>query len=224
MMQQRKSKKIVIYFFLLILFGSINNIALNESKLKKIQKINIFGLNKEENEALLTEIKNLNFENIFFIDAKKIDNIFSANSLIQSYKIFKYYPSTLNIEIKKTQFLARINKNGKTYIVGSNGKFSKNNYLIKNLPFIFGNPKINEFLNLKKSIDKSKISYDEVKNLFFFQSNRWDVELDNNIIIKLSKDNVIQSINYAYDFLKNNTFIENKIIDVRVKDQIIING
>ena len=223
-MQQRKSKKVILYIFLLILFGSINNINLNESKLKKIHKINIIGLNQEENKILLNEMENLNLGNIFLIDAKKIENIFNTNSLIQNYKIFKNYPSTLNIYIKKTEFLARINRDGKLYIIGSNGKFSKNNYSIQNLPFIFGNPKINEFLDLKNSIDKSKISYDQIKKLFFFQSNRWDLQLNNNIIIKLPKDNVIETINYAYDFLENNTMIENKIIDVRVKNQIIVNG
>ena len=223
-MQQRKSKKVVVYIFLLILFGSINNINLNESKFKEIQKINIIGLNQEENKILLNEMENLNLENIFLIDAKKIENIFNTNSLIQNYKIFKNYPSTLNIDIKKTEFLARINRDGKLYIIGSNGKFSKNNYSIQNLPFIFGNPEINEFLDLKNSIDKSKISYNQIKKLFFFQSNRWDLQLNNNIIIKLPKDNVIETINYAYDFLKSNTMIENKIIDVRVKNQIIVNG
>ena len=223
-MQQRKSKKVIVYIFLLILFGSINNINLNESKFKEIQKINIIGLNQEENKILLNEMENLNLENIFLIDAKKIENIFNTNSLIQNYKIFKNYPSTLNIDIKKTEFLARINRDGKLYIIGSNGKFSKNNYSIQNLPFIFGNPEINEFLDLKNSIDKSKISYNQIKKLFFFQSNRWDLQLNNNIIIKLPKDNVIETINYAYDFLKSNTMIENKIIDVRVKNQIIVNG
>ena len=146
------------------------------------------------------------------------------DSTIHNYKIFKNYPSTLNVEIQKTNFLARINKNGKVYIVGSNGKFSNNNSLIENLPFIFGKPKINEFLDLKKKVDKSKISYDQIKNLFFFQSNRWDLQLKNNIIIKLSKDNMIESINYSYDFLNNNTLLDYKIIDVRVKNQIIVNG
>ena len=204
-MQKRKSKKIIIYIFLLIFLGSINNLSLNQSIFKKIHNVNIFGLNEIENKALLTQIENLNLENIFLIDAKELDNI-------------------LNVEIQKTNFLARINKNGKVYIVGSNGKFSNNNSLIENLPFIFGKPKINEFLDLKKKVDKSKISYDQIKNLFFFQSNRWDLQLKNNIIIKLSKDNMIESINYAYDFLNNNTLLDYKIIDVRVKNQIIVNG
>ena len=223
-MQRRKSKKIIIYTFLLIFLGSINNISLNETSFKKILNINVFGLNEAQNNSLLIQIKKLNLENIFFINAKELDSIISTNSTIYNYKIFKNYPSTLNIEIQKTKFLARINKNGKVYIIGSNGKFSNNNYFIENLPYIFGKPKIDEFLDLKKNVDKSKISYSQIKNLFFFQSKRWDLQLKNNIIIKLSNDNIIESMNYAYDFLKNNTLSDYKTIDVRVKNQIIVDG
>ena len=54
------------------------------------------------------------------------------------------------------------------------------------LPFIFGNPEINEFLNIKKIIDESKISHmKKLKIYIFFLSKRWDLELRNNIIIKL---------------------------------------
>jgi len=45
-MHQRKGKKILIYFFLLFIVGSINNISLNNLKLKKINHININGLEK----------------------------------------------------------------------------------------------------------------------------------------------------------------------------------
>ena len=66
------------------------------------------------------------------------------------------------------------------FFIGSNGKFIKNNSLNNQLPFIFGNPTIKEFLNFKEIIDKSKFSYDEIKNLYFFPSKRWDLELKNN--------------------------------------------
>ena len=47
-----------------------------------------------------------------------------------------------------------------------------------------------EFFNIKKIIDESKISYAEIKNLYFFPSKRWDLELRDNTIIKLPNDNI----------------------------------
>ena len=222
-MHQRKGKKVLIYFFLLLLVGSINNVSLNNIKFKPIDTINVSGLGDINDAILLKEIKNLNLENIFIINKKKIINQIEFNSFVENYYIFKKYPSSLDIDILKTKFLARINNNGKIFIIGSNGKLSKNNYLDNQLPFIFGNPEIYEFLNFKMIIDRSKISYNEIKNFYFFSSKRWDIELKSNKIIKLSKDNPEESLKLALEFLYHNDTEDIKIIDARIKNQIIIN-
>jgi len=223
-MHQQKGKKILIYFFLLILVGSINNIDLNSLKFEEVKDINVDGLEKEENSILLKEVNNLNLDNIFFVNREDIKNQIESNSLVEKYNIFKRYPDTLNIKIEKTKFLARINNNGKIYFVGSNGKLSKNNLSNVQLPFIFGKPKIKEFLHFKKIIDESKFSYNEIKNFYFFSSKRWDLELKNNIIIKLSSSYPKDSLQLAFEFLRNSDLIDIKIIDARVKNQIILNG
>ena len=222
-MHQRKGKKILIYFFLLFIVGSINNISLNNLKLKKINYININGLGENDNAILLQEIKNLNLDNIFSINKNEIVNQMNSNSLVENYNIFKRYPSSIDININKTKFLARINNNGKIFLVGSNGKLIENNFSSNQLPFIFGNPNIHKFLEFKKIIDQSKISYDEIKNLYFFSSQRWDLELKNNIIIKLSKNYTKESLNLALEFLYSDRFRDVTIIDARIKNQIILN-
>ena len=222
-MHQRKSKKILLYFFLLFLVGSINNIDINDLKFQSITDINIIGLEDKENSILLKKIKDLNLKSIFLINKNNLINQIESNSLVEKYFIFKRYPSSLNINIKKTNFLARINKNGKIFVLSSNGKLTKNTYSSNQLPFVFGNPDIVEFFNIKKTIDESKISYEEIKNLYFFLSKRWDLELRNNIIIKLSNDNTKEGLKLALEFLHSNEFKDVKIIDARIKNQIILN-
>jgi cell division protein FtsQ len=222
-MHQRKGKKILAYFFLLLLVGSINNINLIDLKFKKINNINVTGLGDSGNTILLKDIRNLNLNNIFLINRNKIINQIDSNSLVEKYVIFKRYPSSLYVNIKKTKFLARINDNGKIFLVGSNGKLSENDFLNNQLPFIFGKPNINEFLNFKEIIDQSKISYNEIENLYFFSSKRWDLELKNNIIIKLSKNHTKESLELALEFLHSGEFRDIKMIDARIKNQIILN-
>ena len=221
-MQQRKSKKILIYFFLLILVGSINNINLSDLKLHNINDINIIGLDIKDKSILLKKIKNNHLNNIFSINKNDLINEIELNSLVEKYLIFKRYPSTLDIKIDKTKFLAKINKNGQIFYLGSNGKFTKNDFSNNQLPYIFGNPYIIEFFSIKEIIDKSKISYSEIKNLYFFPSKRWDLELKNNTIIKLPNDNTNLALNKVIEFLYDNEFINNKIIDARIENQIIL--
>ena len=217
-MQQRKSKKIFIYFFLLLLVGSINNINLNVLKLKNINDINIVGLDIKDKSSLLKKINNFNLKNIFFINKIDLKDEIESNTLVENYSIFKRYPSALDINIEKTKFLAKINKNGQIFYIGSNGKFIKNSSLNNELPFIFGNPKVFEFFKIKEIIDKSKISYTEIKNLYFFPSKRWDLELIDNTIIKLPNDNINLALNLAIEFLN-----DHKLIDARIQNQIILN-
>ena len=220
-MHLTKSKKILIYLFLLALVGSLNNYKLNQLKLYKINKINISGLNAIENSNILEDIKSLDLNNIFFVDTVKINKILSENSLVENYKIIRKYPSTLDFQIKKTNFLAQITKNGKTFLVGSNGKLTQDNFINHKLPYIFGNFEVEYFLKLKKIIDQSQISFDEIKNFYFFPSKRWDIELKNNILLKLPTDNLSNSIDYSIEFLNLEYSNEKKIIDLRIKNQII---
>ena len=217
-MQQRKSKKVLIYFFLLLVVGSINNINFNSLTLQNINNINISGLDIKDKSTLLKQIENFNLNNIFLISKIDLTNEIESNSLVENYSVFKRYPSSIDINIEKTKFLAKINKNGQIFYIGSNGKFVKNDFLNNQLPFVFGNPEVIEFFYIKEIIDKSKISYSEIKNLYFFPSKRWDLELRDNTIIKLPNENTNLALKLAIDFLD-----DNKFIDARIKNQIILN-
>ena len=222
-MQQRKSKKILIYFFLLFLVGSINNIDVHNLKFLSVKEINVNGLDNEENLIISKKIKKLKLDNIYLIKKKDFNTLMETNNLVEKYLIFKKYPSSLNIHIDKTTFFARISKNGKIYDLGSNGKLIENRHSNNQLPFVFGNPEIIEFFNIKRVIDESQISFEEIESLYFFLSKRWDLKLRNNVIIKLPYDNTKEGLKLASEFLYNNEFKDIKIIDARIKNQIILN-
>jgi len=223
-MHQRKSKKILIYLFLLFLVGSINNIHINNLNFLSVKEINVTGLENKENSTLSKKIERLlKLDNIYLINKKDLNTLIESNNLVEKYFIFKRYPSSLNINIDKTNFLAKISKNGKIYDLASNGKLIENRNSNRQLPFVFGNPEIVEFFNIKKIIDESQISFEEIESLYFFLSKRWDLKLRNNIIIKLPNDNTKEGLKLVSEFLHNNEFKDIKIIDARIKNQIILN-
>ena len=222
-MHQRKSKKILIYFFLIIVISSINNLSLHNLKFNNINDIKISGLSKKENEILFQKIKKMNLENIFFINSNEISNLIESNSLIEHYEVKKIYPSTIYVKIQKTNFYAKININDETFLIGSNGKLSPNHFQNNDLPFIFGKPNIKEFLYFKNIIDQSKFSYDQIENLYFYPSKRWDLKLKNNILLKLSEKPTIEYLDDLYQFLKQDNIEKFTIVDARLKNQIILN-
>ena len=217
-------KKILIYFFLLLLVGSINNDTINSFEFDKIKNINVLGLGHNDNQDLLYNIIDLNLGNIFFLNKENINKIINSNTLIHDYEIFKRYPHSLDINVKRTKFLARIKDNKNFFLIGSNGKLSPIEHKDKSdyLPFIFGKPKIDQFLKFKTIIDSSKFEYKDIDSIFFFSSNRWDIQLKNELLVRLPSKNIKKTLDLVSDFLIENTNNSIKIVDARIQNQIIL--
>tara|TARA_Y100000816_G_C25930215_1_gene485086 strand:+ start:28 stop:702 length:675 start_codon:yes stop_codon:yes gene_type:complete len=222
-MQLRLNNKILFYIFLIIFLSTLNNKFFSEIRLKTVDKITIKGLEGKEKRNLMNELELLDLKNILFLNKFEIIKKLEANELIENYTIFKKYPSTLEIRINKTKFLANVFKDGKSFVLGSNGKliqtFDKNN----NLPNIFGYYNKESFFNLIKYLKKSNFEFFEIKNLYFFKSGRWDIETHDNMIIKLPKKNLVASLNLAFDLINYKKSKNIKILDLRQEQQVIIN-
>ena len=223
-MQNQISKKILFYFFLLILLGTINNKYFLELNYNKIENIRISGLEEIENIQLLKNIQSLDLENIFFLDKIEIQKKIDSINIINDYSILKKYPSTLDIKINKTKFLANVTMKNKIFLLGSNGKLIETINHKKELPNIFGKYDKDSFFNLLNSINTSKFPLNDIDNLFFFKSGRWDIETNSGILIKLPKNNLKNSLNLSLEIMGDDQFNEISVLDLRQKNQVIING
>jgi len=221
-MLQRINRKILLYFFLFIILGTLNNKNLSTFNFSKINSIKIYGLETDSNR-FSKKIKLLNLDNIFFLNKSSIIELFDSNNLIEEYKIFKIYPSSLEVKIIETKFLAITKIDGKTFFVGSNGKFIKANKDVMGLPYIFGDFDILNFLNLKKIIDESNLDFNDIKNLYYFPSGRWDLETSSEILIRLPNTKLKETLDLSLDLLNNKKFTNIKQIDLRQKNQVIVN-
>ena len=162
-MHLRINKKIFIYIFLILILGSINNKNLHNIKFSQITSINIEGLSEKENSKLIESLEIFKMQNLFFLDKNKITEILNSNNLIEDFFIFKKYPSSLEIKIKKTEFLAKVTKSDKTYYLGSNGKLILLEKKESKLPFIFGEFKNKDFFDLYEVIDDTNFDFNKIK-------------------------------------------------------------
>ena len=217
------SKKIIIYLLLFCFLVSINNISLTNISFPKVDKIEISGLNLDERKKIKSFINDANFKNIFQLDKQYLKKNINSINIIEQFEIFKNYPSTLKIFIKETKILARTKRNSLDYLIGSNGKLIQNDYSVSNLPFVFGDLDINEFLNFKSEIDQSNFNFEDITKLYYFKSKRWDIETYQGYLIRLSKDNVKNDLNLFIRLSDEDKFKDELIIDFRQKDQIILN-
>ena len=221
-MPQQINKKFFPFFFIFLLFCSLNNKNVSKFELPKIQKINISGLNSQNTNLLKKKLEQIKSQDLFFLKSSEIENVLNQNNLVEKYKIFKKYPSTLEVKIQKTELLAFLIKDAQYFSLGSNGKLIASKEIIKNIPIVFGDFEIRDFLKLKNFIDESNFNYQHITELFYFQSGRWDIKIKSGILIKFSSENLKDSLNLLVKILDEQKFKNVKVIDMRQKNQVVI--
>jgi len=224
-MHQSKGKKnkIIIYLLFLFILSTTSAKFINDQNTlsSSVSKINTTGLSERKNLEISNNLNNFLYESIFVISKDEIKKILEKHNIIQEFNIKKIYPSTLNIEIKPTEFIARVFNNGQ-YLVGANGKLIEDKNNNELLPYIFGEFNSLDFLSFKQNIEKSIFSFSNLKTLYFFPSGRWDILTDNDILIKLPHEHIVTSLNLSKKLIDNDNFKDNKFIDLRVKNHLVI--
>ncbi len=222
MMHQRTNRKIIIYLFLFAILASVNNFKYINLQLFKIDLINISGLNDTENSNLYEKITDYKKKNIFFIDNLEISKNINSNNLVEKFWVFKEYPSTININLIKTNFLGITKINNIDYLIGSNGKLiKKRNDQVIDLPFIFGSIDANDFLILKEILDKSNFDVSKIENFYYFKSNRWDIKTKKGLVIRLPSEINVNLLNTVNQIIEDENFKNIKTLDFRQTNQII---
>jgi len=222
MMHQRISRKIIIYLFLFTILASVNNLKYINLQIFKIDQINISGLDNIDNTNLYESIKNFKNKNIFLIDNFQISKNINSNNFVEEFKVFKEYPSTININIIKTNFLGITKINNIDYLIGSNGKFiKKTDKQIIKLPFIFGSINVDEFLILNEFLNKSNFELSKIESFYYYQSKRWDIKTKKGLIIRLPSELNVNLLNEVLQILEDEKFKDIKTLDFRQKNQII---
>ena len=196
--------------------------SLYGSKIKfNIEQIKVSGLAEKNNLQISQEIKKKLIENIFLVKKELLLKILEKNNLINSFEIKKIYPNIIKVKIKKAEFLGITNIDGNFFFIGSNGKLINYNESEKNLPYVFGKIKVDDYIKFVKFVKKSRFDFNKIKEIYFFPSGRWDIKTLDDKLFKLPIENIELKLNLVYELYKNENFKNKKIIDLRFKNKII---
>lgn len=222
-MQTRISKKIVLYLFILLFLGTPNNKEFLEFDLNKNYSFKISSFSEFNDTEIINDLLNYKYKNLFLLKKEKVLETIKKYKIIEDYYFYKKYPSQLIVNLKKTKFLAITQKNGINFYIGSNGNLIKANEDLYDLPVIFGSVDAAGFLRFKNIIDNSIFDFNDVKNLYYFKSKRWDIETQDGLLLKLPKDNLVKSFDLLTNIINKKNFQNVNIIDLRQNNMIILN-
>jgi cell division protein FtsQ len=217
-----KKNKVIIYLLLFFILSTINGkfVESQNNNTHAINQIKIKGLSNENNSKIYRELNSLLNKNILLISKEEFQSVMSKYNIIEEYNIKKIYPSTININIKPTKFVARLSNNN--LLIGSNGKLIEDEEYKEILPYVFGEFNSKNFLSFKKDVTQSKFIFSKFRMLYFFPSNRWDILTNNGTLIKLPHDNISKSLNLAYKIINSNDFKNKNHIDLRVDNHLVV--
>ncbi len=218
--------KLYLYVLFFIFLSSIFNLKFLEFYQNKfnLKNINITGLSMTEKKIVENELENLKNINIFKISRDKVFERLNKFNFLENISVDKVIPSSLDIHVSLTSIIGKSLRNGEIYYIGKNGKFINPNQLFidNEIPTVFGDFEIDEFLNLQKILNKNKIEISKIKQYYYFKNKRWDLLFTNGIILMLPSKKIKNSINIYKKILKSENITNIKIIDLRVPNQIIL--
>ena len=225
----KKFYRIIILLIILVLLSTFNPKELNiiteknESlfKIKNIEIKNNILINKDEIEE---KLNNIYEKNIFFLKRSDIEEPLKDLVFLEKVEVKRKYPNTVIIKVFETQPIAILFKNEIKYIIDSSSNLilPQQNVIEKELPSVFGKESEKTFINFFNKLKKNNFPIKQIKNFYFFQIGRWDLQLFNNKIIKFPHYDVDEAINKSIKLLEREDFKNYNIIDLRVAGKIIV--
>ena len=225
----KKFYKIFLLISILVILSTYSSKELKNLKKDSNTFFTIKNI-KIENNLLIQEmeIKNrlnsLYKENIFFVNKNDIEVPLKKIDFFKEVEVKKKYPNTIIVKVYETEPVAIVFINNIKKLIDSSSNLIEinKNYKIDKLPSVFGINAEKNIINFINKLKKNNFLYKDIKNFYYFQINRWDLQLINNKTIKLPHQNVDQAIIKSIELLNSKDFKEYNIIDLRMRGKIVV--
>ena len=215
------SNKKILYFFI----DSINYY----SKVYDytLSNININKLEFVEKKEILKIIEPYRNKSIFLLPINKLADEILQHIWIRNIIITSDYKQSIKIKVEEEVPIGIYYNKDQKFLFNQDLKildkiYDKNNTFNKLIIF-YGLNSIYESVNL---INKIGIKFkDDVKEAYFISNRRWDLKLNNNIILKLPEKDIVSAIDRYTQIYSNFSNIEMnniEIIDLRINKKAII--
>jgi len=188
-----------------------------------INKIEIINNNLISKNDINKKLKHVYKKNILFIDKKQIVEPLKTIDFLDKIKVKKKYPNTILITIFETKPVGILYKNNNKYFLDDlsnlyNYEEDKFSYF---LPNIIGENGEKQFMNLYSKLEKLNFPKEKIKNYYYFQINRWDLEFLKGQLIKLPAEKIDKAIEKSIEIINQKEFQNYKVIDLRIDGKII---
>jgi len=189
--------------------------------------IELSNLNYINENEIIELFKTYQGKSIFLIPLKKIASEIRKNNWVKNLEIKSNYKNTLYINVLEEKPLG-IYDNYNTKILFSDNliilEILNNVKKYPDLITFYGENSINNSKKLLINIEDELLNY--IESAIFIENRRWNIILNNSILLKLPEENIKEALNIykkIYANLSNKELKDIEIIDLRLKNKAILN-
>ena len=225
-------KKLYKIFLLIITFvflstytpSNFSLIKKEDNNFLQVQKIVIKNNYLIPASLIKEKLNNIYDKNIFLVKKENIEEPLKNIIFLDKIEVRKSYPNKIIIKVFETTPVAILYENKTKYLFDSSSNLItfENYENFQKLPSVFGEGAKDHFIFFLNLLKKNNFNVKEVKKFYFFQIERWDLQLLNDKIIKFPHNGVEAAIKKSIELLDRKDFKNYNIIDLRVDGKIIV--
>ena len=225
----KKLYRIVLFFITFIFLSTYSpnhfySTLEKDDTFFKIKNIIITNNFLIEEKKIINKLKKIYDKNIFFIKRRDIEEPLREINFLKNIVVKKKYPSTVIVKIFETKPVAILFKNQNKYLIDDSSNLIQFDKTMNTDDFssVFGKGAENNFMYFYNQLKDNKFPIKEIKTYYFFQINRWDLELFTETTIKFPYNNIEDAIRKSIELINRKDFKNYKVIDLRVNGKIIV--
>ena len=225
-------KKLYLIIILLVAFTFLTTYSPNEFNVFhpkkniffKIQNIKIVNNHLIDENKIIEKLTEIYEKNILFIERNDIERPLKSIEFLEKIEVKKKYPNTIIIKVYETNPIAILFKKNHKYLLDNSSNLItfSGNMPIDDFPSVFGKGAEQNFINFYNQLKNNNFPKQRVKNFYYFQIGRWDLQLLNNQIIKFPANKITESIQQSVKLLARKDFENYNIIDLRIHGKIVV--
>ena len=217
---------ILITFIFLTTYSpsNLNVLPEKENFFFKIQNIKIINNNIVNENEIKRKLGHIYGANILTIKRNDVATPLKSIDFLGKIEVKKKYPNTLVIKVYETTPIALLVKSKRKYFLDSSSNLILPDkfFFTEDFPNVFGEDAENHFINFFDKLSKNNFPKNRVKNYYYFQIGRWDLQLLNGLIIKFPPIKITEAIQQSVELLNRQDFENYNIIDLRIEGKIVV--
>ena len=225
----KKLYRIVLLLVTLIFLSTyspseFNAFSKKENLFFKIQNIQIINNQIISKNEIAAKLAHIHEKNILIIKRADLEKPLESIDFLKKIEVKKKYPNTIIIKVYETKPVAILFKKNKKYFLDNSSNlipFNKNMFP-DNFPDVFGEGAEQSFISFFNLLEDNNFPKKKVKNFYYFQIGRWDLQLINNQIIKFPPNKTTEAIQQSIELLSRKDFKNYNIIDLRIYGKIVV--